>query len=592
MCGIVGVAGTTADLFAGVASLAHRGPDGSGVYVGSSWALGHTRLAINDLSLAGAQPMSSADGHLVMAFNGEVYNYPELRRECEAKGITFRSSMDGEVILHLWAHEGVSCLGRLNGIFAVAVADNRTGEVTLARDLLGVKPLFYSPIGKGLAFASEPQAISALGLPLGSEDLIGLAQFLTFMWIPAPRTAWQRVSSVEPGTALRYAAGRLERVQWARPLVPEPVDANASVLVEEASGLIQEAVRRQLLSDVPVGLMASGGIDSSLLWWSATKSLHRAYTITWKAPGAERLGDDTNAVKRCADLYGTPVRYLPGEGWNRSHLPPSGDLLADPAYELTAGISRAARTDGCPVLLSGQGGDELFGGYRRHHIVRLLDVLPASTRGALNAAGLIATVFQRPLAAEYLSRIALSLREPDPFRRYMILCSYSTVADRARALGCGEAEVADDIMWSQHAELWTQLPSHLSMLRRAMALDLRVYMPGLGLAYADRAGMEHGVEIRVPLLDLEVVRWSLRLPDAMLLRRGRQKWLARKVAARQLPLDLVNRPKRGFSAPRSQLHQTPGVAGSRRYRQGDYFGRAKQLLAIHRGENRGAEPQP
>lgn len=586
MCGIVGVVGSRPwpeIPIAAVETLVHRGPDDVGRHrhtgLTCSFSIAHTRLAVNDLSAAGRQPMASDDGQLVMAFNGEIYNSPELRKHCESRGRRFRSRMDGEVILHLWALEGYEGLRRLNGIFALALADTRLGEVTLARDPLGVKPLAYCVADDGsLAFASELRALRALGslgVDLGSHDVLALAQFLTFLWVPDPRTPYAGVRTVEPGGAVRWTQKGIQILTWASAMLPtvgadRPGEAES---VERGRSLVEGAVRRQLLSDVPVGLMASGGVDSGLLWWAGAERLERAYTITWESPGVERLDEDAVAVRRCQLRFRTPVRYLSGEGWDPWRMPTSGDLIADPAYELTRRIAKAAREDGFKVLLSGQGGDEIFGGYRRHRIARILSATPKAFGEALSR---IADVGARTTGSEYLGRLARALRYRDPFHRYMSLCSYSTAPERARILGTSEGEVADERVWERHLDVHARLSPQLSFLRKVLTVDLLVYLPGLGLAYADRAAMEEGIEVRVPLLDLDLVRWSMGLPDDLLVRKGQGKWLAKKLAASVLPRSTVLRPKRGFGVPVGSMSPE-----HERGRQGAYLSRAAQQLQTY-----------
>ena len=532
--------------------------------------------------------MANEDGSLFMVFNGEIYNSPELRRLCEAKGHQFRSTMDGEVILHLWEMEGAACMARLNGIFAVAVADARTGEVVLARDPLGVKPLFYS---KGaddtLWFASELAALRASGAPLGGFDVVALAQFLSFLWVPGPRTPFEGATSLEPGQALRWAPdGSTALFAYAEALVPTP--AGGSPRIEEVRERFLEAARRQLLADVPIGLMASGGVDSGLIWWATNDRISQAYTIEWPtADDFEGLDDDRRAVVELEARFGTPVEYLSGEDAG-DVLPSSGDLFADPAYDLTRLIARTARQQGYKVLLSGQGGDELFAGYRRHAMAPLVARLRLGTAGNM----LERTLSRLPpgrLSSEYAARMARATAEADPFSAYMQLCTYSTPAERAAALDCDERDVGNDVVWQSHREVFDRLPVGLSFLRKAVALDLAVYLPGLGLAYVDRAGMEFGVEIRVPWLDLDLVRWSLTLSDQALTRRGRGKWLTRDLAAAELSSTIAHRPKRGFAAPSNRV----GVSGGERgFRQGAYFARARRIVdeyVAHGAEHPGPE---
>lgn len=594
MCGIAGWVGGSHSPPGNVAvldALRHRGPD---MQRAEEWSGGHsdgelffTRLAIVDLSECGSQPMSTEDGRLTMVFNGEIYNSPELRRECQEAGHRFRSSMDGEVILHLWETRGPDALSRLNGIFAVAIFDRFTGEVFLARDPLGVKPLVYACNSDGLWFASELRALIAAGAPVGGEDTVALGQLLSFLWIPAPRTPYTGIATLEPGCVLRWASSGLRTRRYCPPLHPveKPEHVQAAGAVRELEHLLLMAVRRQLLSDVPIGIMASGGVDSSLIWWAAGDGVRQAFTIDWTGDrGGERLSEDAATVRSLAERLNTPVAYLRGEHVD-GNPSLSGDLFADPAHALTGAIASAAADMGYKVLFSGQGGDELFAGYRRHQVAPLLDL--RALKGAARATELLlGRQVGRGIGAEYATRMARALAERDPFASYMQLCTYSTAAERARVLGCTESEVSDQVVWRRHREVFESLPSRISYLRKVMALDLNVYLPGLGLAYVDRAAMEHGVEVRVPWLDLELVRWSLTLPDNVLLRRGRGKLLPKLLTAERVSPLVAGRAKRGFGAPAERVARgrQPGERG---FRQGRYFALAADLVRRHRSEQNG-----
>ncbi|MHB1593668.1 MAG: asparagine synthase (glutamine-hydrolyzing) [Streptosporangiaceae bacterium] len=588
MCGIAGHIGARPipDLGNGVLdALRHRGPDAQRAercVIGDVVAdLAFARLAIIDLSDAGVQPMSNEDGRYTMVFNGEIYNSPALRAECERAGHRFRSSMDGEVILHLWETEGSAALGRLSGIFGVAILDSVTGELFLARDPLGVKPVVYAEAPGELWFASELRALLAMGAPTGGSDLVALAQFLSFLWIPDPRTPYARVRSVEPGTVVRWTPDGSTVSRYCDPLHPieSPPRIRPEHAVEELRSRFADAVRRQMLSDVPIALMASGGVDSSLIWWAARGSVGRAYTIKWADPtDGERLSEDTAAVRALGGMLGTPVTYVAGEE-AAADRPRSGDLIADPAHDLARTISRRASLDGFKVLLSGQGGDELFAGYRRHQIAPLLRQFRL---GPLGVAVERAVAHRgTTVRAEYAARLARAASQREPFAAYMQLCTYSTPADRAHALDCTVAEVSNDVVWQRHRAVFERLPAGVSFLRKVMALDLAVYLPGLGLAYNDRASMEHGVEVRVPWLDLDLVRWSLTLPDSVLIRGRRAKWLPRELAAGVISPLIAERAKRGFAAPSGRVAagQAPG---SRGFRQGRYFALAASVLERHR----------
>lgn len=583
MCGIGGVASLARPSYPSDAvarALSGRGPEGAGHQSGGgdgwSWELVHTRLSIVDLSEAGREPICNEDGSLWMSFNGEIYNYPELKRFCVEKGHAFSSAMDGEVILHLWEMEGPGCLARLNGMFAVAVVDTHARSLYLARDPLGVKPLFYSTDASTVWFGSEVRTLHAAGAPVGSVDHIALARFLSFLWIPDPATPYTGIRTVEPGTVLEWNDGSARSRTYGEPLVPVPQSYGARPgLVDEAANRIQEACTRQLQADVPIGLMASGGVDSALIWWATKGRLERAFSIAWDEPDVERLSDDRIAVEELQNEYATPVDFIPGSQAEAKMLPTTGDLFADPAYELTREIARVARGRGLKVLLSGQGGDELFGGYRRHSVARRIGKI---SFGA--PAGALAKLLRRggSLNAEYASRVALAFAERDPFDGYMQLCTYSDAAERAMILDCTEAEVSHRIMWERHRQVYDELPDDVSLVRKAMALDLRVYLPGLGLSYVDRAGMEYGVEIRVPWLDLELVRWSLSLPDDALFKRGRGKWLPRAVAEKHQSRWLAHRPKRAFAAPVGRVATGADRLGTRGFRQGAYLARAAGIV--------------
>jgi len=541
-------------------------------------SLAHTRLSINDLSTAADQPLYNADRSLALIFNGEIYNSPHLRQLCEAKGHRFLSNSDGEVVLHLWEEEGADALRRLNGIFAMVLLDRRSGRVVLARDPLGVKPLFWSSDGVSLWFASELRALEAAGAPVGSPDVVALAQFLTFLWVPDPRTPFANAHSLPPGHSITWDRGKHHLARYSDPIVESAAEDNLTV--EEAQrefpDRFKEAVQRQLLSDVPVALMASGGIDSSLIWWAARDSLARAYTIDWTGEsGGERLVEDTQAVQLLQRTFGTPVTYVPGRTVDVAALPHSGDLFADPAVELCRQIAEAAHADGHKVLFSGQGGDELLGGYRRHLLGPLAGRIRSGRAGTL-ATSALTRMGSGALKAEYASRFALATSKADAFSSYMVLCSYSEAADRAAALDVSTAEVEDEVVWGAHRKMFDRTPTNWTMLRRFRALDLTVYMPGLGLAYADRSGMHHSVEIRVPWLDLDLVRWAMRLPDDALVSRLSGKQLSRQLAATVLPSQIASRPKRGFAAP-ARLLPKARAGASRGFRQGQYLESARSM---------------
>lgn len=591
MCGIAGVWGRECpdrELDAAAARLAHRGPDGTGrlrstAQAGVPWGLVHTRLAINDLSAAGDQPMSDPTGRFHMVFNGEIYNYPELAQRCRALGRHPRSRMDGEVILHLYAEYGDACFAMLNGIFAVALVDDHAGALVLARDPLGVKPLLYRAEPDRVAFASEAAALGDLGVDLSRPGVRGLAMFLTFMWIPAPETPFAGVRSLEPGELLRCDGRSSTTRRFGDRLLPTGDHEGRAARPGEFAEVFEAACRRQLLSDVPVGAMASGGIDSGLVLAATGPRLRSAYTIAWGSAehhGAGGWDAERDRTRTIAERSQVALHELAGARIDLRELPATGDLLSDPSAALTRAIARQARADGVVVLLAGHGGDELFGGYRRHAAARVIELargpVPALAR---LAAGTVARA--RPgeaIRAEYLRRMARALAAGDQFTAYMGLCTYSDAARRAAILGCDEAEVSDEVVWSRHREVFSLMPSSVSLARRAMALDLALYLPGQGLAYADRAGMAEGVEVRVPWLDLDLVRWSLEQPTSSLLTLRRGKIPARRRAGEVLGATVAGAPKMGFGAPHAFVGDQLGGHSTR---QDDHLRSAIALLRTH-----------
>lgn len=593
MCGIVGIASSEQSVEIPdvvLASIGHRGPDGGAVEKetrdGWNWALGHTRLSIIDLSNRGNQPMTTEDGNLIAVFNGEIYNHQSLRRLCESRGHRFRSDMDGEVILHLWEDEGPACLRQLNGIYAIALIDRKDEQLFLVRDPMGVKPLYFRSSDGTIGFASEPATLDKLGGPLGSQDLVALAQFLTFVWIPAPRTPSQDIRALRPGFLLSWRKGQESETRFIPQLSPRSDDESRSTesLSKELRERFQVACQRQLMSDVPVGLMASGGIDSSLIWWGTSLGLDRVFTIAWHGSDQEGLNEDFRAVSSLQGRFGTAMTAINGSEVDpKEGQPISGDLIADPAFQLTKTIAKSARDQGVKVLFSGQGGDELFGGYRRHlaalYLPRVLNS-PKGMRALINL--LLRNAPISGLNKEFAERITRALHRGSEFEAYMQLCSYSTGRERARVLGCYEQEVTDEVVWSSHREVFDELAgSTTSFLKRALALDLNVYLPGLGLAYVDRAGMEHGIEIRVPWLDLELVHWALGVPERALIKGMKGKILPKEFASDELGKSVATRAKRGFGVPSRRL-KPAGEKGEYGHRQGVYFARAVESLGSYR----------
>ncbi|MGH3824701.1 MAG: asparagine synthase (glutamine-hydrolyzing), partial [Pseudonocardiaceae bacterium] len=544
------------------AALAHRGPDGTGRYThgagGGEVHLGHQRLSIIDLSPTGAQPMVS--GGLALTYNGELYNAPELRAELIAAGVRFRGSSDTEVLLEAWRRWGTGCLPRLRGMFAFAVFDERTGELVLVRDQLGIKPLFLVRRGHGLAFASELKALAgALGASLHIDEAALVASLL-YYWVPDSRCAFREAEKLPPGTWLRaWPDGRMEQGRfWSIREVAQQAQELSGA--PDLDAVIADSTQRHLLSDVPVATFLSGGLDSSYL--TALAARHRpgttAYTIGFRAQDAkfEAMPDDLRYARQVAARFGIDLHEIEIAPKILELLPHLcyhlDEPIGDPAAINTFLICSAAREAGVKVMLSGMGADELFAGYRKH-LANLLAVryqgVPGSLRRPLRSAidRLPVASSRRGYRSVRFAKRFLSfadLPEETAFRR-----SY-TMYDRLELLDLLSPHlggIVDDVL-TEHAVTFSDnaLGDHVN---RMCLADTRLFLPGLNLAYTDRASMAASVEVRVPFVDVEVVKAAFSVPGHQKIV-GRQGKVALKQAALSiLPREIVYRPKGLFSAP-------------------------------------------
>ncbi len=567
MCGIFGCVGGRQDpgaVRAAVDRLVHRGPDDEGLERVSGadpevW-LGFRRLSILDLSPRGHQPMCDERRELWLVFNGEIYNFRELRRELEAKGHRFRSNGDTEVVLYAYREWGVAAVERFVGMFAFAVWDARDRTLVLARDRLGIKPLYYHRTSSRLAFASEVKALLALPDVERRLDRDAAAKFFNFLWVPEPETLLEGVRQLEPGMTAVYRDGRLEpRSYWDVPLEPAgAVEEDAAV--GRLDALLRTAVRDRLVSDVPLGAFLSGGVDSSLIV-ALMRELGvpriTTHTVECTAEDARYAIEAADApyARRVRDYFGDldyheillrpdAAELLPRLVW---HL---DDPVADPAAISTYLVCRAAK-ETATVMLSGMGAEELFAGYGRHRAALLAERyrrmprlvreralepivagLPASRPGPLMTLTRNAKKFLRSAGLEFESR-------------YLGYVSYYSPAE-LDALLVGGRPGRD--VFERHRDLLARVRGGDPVLRMSY-LDLKTFLPNLNLTYTDRASMAASVEVRVPLLDHRVVEYVAGLPSSLKLRGRTRKYALKRVAERYLPRDVVHRPKTGFSAP-------------------------------------------
>lgn len=598
MCGIAGLyhfaSGRPAErltLERMTTSLTHRGPDDEGYHYDGALALGFRRLSIIDLT-GGHQPMSDAEETVWVVFNGEIYNFPELRAELEGLGHVFRTASDTEVIVHGYKQWGQEVLQRLNGMFGLAVWDVRRRRLTIARDAFGIKLVYYRIAGGTLTFASEVRALAAAAGESFDVDPAALNLFLRYRFTPSPYTLYHGVRKLAAGTMLTCENGECRVSRWyrSRPAPVSPLPSRKAA-AEELAHLYRGAVRRHLLSDVPVGLLLSGGLDSGLLL--ALMNLYGASWRTYTAGyGASFRDDELADAEDTAHFFGarhTAVR-LERESFEAA-LPKIVSCLEEPIASSSIVpmyfVCQRARAD-VKVALMGQGPDELFGGYRRHLGVRYSGAwrrLPGWLRAPVRS-----TLRGLP-RNETLKRGVYALDITDRLRRYEHVLSLAPGHEVdglfADGLLNGDAGELLQDCWSDLHGLMDQTDE----LGGFQFLELRSTLPDELLMYADKLSMAHSLEVRVPYLDREVVEYVERLPADYKVHFGSRKWLHRQVCRQLLPARVLRRRKRGFAvnvvdqwfrgALGSRLDGMIRDSGSLMYRHLQPR-RVQQLLAEHR----------
>ena len=565
MCGIAGFSG---DFGANLLdrmnkSQGHRGPDDAGIWHDprNGVGLAQTRLSIIDLSSAGHQPMIDAENHLVVTYNGEIYNYREIRRDLENDGYHFLSTSDTEVLLKLYARHGVKALSFLNGIFAFAIWDMRKKSLFVARDGLGVKPLYYTEGKNGFLFASELKSILQEPSVDRSIDHVALLCYLTYQWAPAPYTPLKFIKKLEPGHALIVKDGRIQKkwqyydLPYDQPIESKPVEQS----IEEVRTYVSNAVERQMVADVPVGAFLSGGLDSSAVVAFARKFSDQklqCFTIGFKDDAFEREGNaaDLPYAKRVADHLNVDLHTIYVGHEMVEELEPMiyhlDEPQGDPAPINALFISRLAREHGIKVLLSGAGGDDIFTGYRRHYALmqeRYWSWAPNWLRN-LTAH-----------ASRHISKRSLLGRRVSKAMQYAglnggdRLVSYFYWADPNNVRSLFNQEVRKELGSFNPAEALkeslTNIPKDRHPLNRMLYLEGKHFLADHNLNYTDKMGMANGVEIRVPLLDSELVALAARLPVEYKQRGRTGKWIFKKAMEPYLPKEVIYRPKTGFGAP-------------------------------------------
>lgn len=561
-------------------SVAHRGPDSEGFWFDerSGLALAHRRLSILDLSPAGAQPMTSAHGRYVLVFNGEIYNHRELRRQLTAAGAApaWRGHSDTETILAAIEHWGIeAALKRLLGMFALALWDGRAQRLTLARDRMGEKPLYYGRIGQDFVFGSEIKALRAFPGFRDDIDRIALTSFLRFSWIPAPRTIYTHIRKLPPAHMLTIGpraepGGERPKAYWSLQDVAlaEPRERSDASLAEQADSLealLAEVVRSQMLSDVPLGAFLSGGIDSSLVTALMCAARPGQRVRTFSIGFGTRRFDEASHARAVASHLGTDHAELIVTEEDALALVPDlprlfDEPFADPSAIPTALLCRMTRKS-VKVALSGDGGDEIFGGYNRHVMApslwRSAAQIPAPVRRGLEP---LAAMLQRmaigpraALFADVATRLGMPVTTADKIGKFgsAVGCSdsfegfyrelLSTWSNPSALTGhpCGAGTILDRRI----------LSSPLSRSEQLMAMDALGYLPDDILVKVDRSAMAVGLETRAPYLDARVVEAAWRLPMDAKISGPTGKRILRTIVYKHVPRELLDRPKQGFDVP-------------------------------------------
>lgn len=552
-------------------AIAHRGPDGQGIWTGPGVGLGHRRLSIIDVT-GSPQPMHAADGQAVLVFNGEIYNFQDLRADLKAAGATFHTDGDSEVILAAWQRWGPDCVSRLHGMFAFAIYDTTERTLFLARDRLGVKPLFYAPLADGsVMFGSELKALLAHPLLRRDVDPLAVEDYFAWGYVPDHRSILSGVHKLPAGHSLllRHDGKLPAPRQWWDVSFAERRKGSVADLEAELLFLMRQAVSSRMVSDVPLGAFLSGGVDSSSVV-ALMAEISGAPVETCSIGFDVAALDETRHAEQVARLFGTEHRSRTVSTDDFAAIDTLVAMFDEPFADASAlgtwRVSQLAR-EKVTVALSGDGADEAFAGYRRHVFQRNEDrvraLLPAALRGpvfgTLGALYPKADWAPRPLRAK-TTLLGLAGSSEQGYARSLAVISpeeraalYSSEFKRLRGDYRAEQPLLDTMVNARAR----------SGLDRAQYADLRFWLPGDILTKVDRASMAVSLEAREPLLDHRLIEFAAALPDAMRTQRGEGKWLMKRTMRRYLPDDILYRRKQGFVTPISEWFRGP-LAGQAR----------------------------
>ncbi|HEY3302530.1 MAG TPA: asparagine synthase (glutamine-hydrolyzing) [Candidatus Binatia bacterium] len=568
MCGIYGYVSSRGGIQPEILrrmgdTLRHRGPDDEGEWLQHSEAravaLGHKRLSIIDLTSAAKQPISDEDGKIWLTYNGEIYNFRELRSELAAKGHIFKSTSDGEIIVHLYEEMGAACLERLKGMFAFALWDETQQTLFLARDRIGKKPLHYAIYDGGIAFASEIKALLKHPEVVKEIDLSALNKYLTFEYVPAPATIFKSIKKLEPGHCLSYQNGKSEiKKYWDIPLADYPIGFKTEdEYAEELRDILERAVRSRLVADVPVGVFLSGGIDSGLVAALAAKADRKieCFSIGFDEPSFDESSHAKSIAKALGLNHRLKIFNTREMLDNLDELPnfldePLADASILPSYLLSKVASERLK-----VALSGDGGDELFAGYptyQAHRIITYYDLLPETLKNSVKALAAWLPVSHGNISTDFKIKQFLRGAGVSPEIRFFMWMGSFTESEKKGLLSSDlRAALAHE---NTYEDVFAYIrESGLNKdLERILYLSMKLYLQDDILVKVDRAAMANGLEVRCPLLDQELVEFACRLPMQYKLHGLKTKYLLKKAAAGILPDSIINRKKKGFGIPISK----------------------------------------
>ena len=552
ICGIVDFTATSVDegmIRVMTRTLKHRGPDDQGIAVSGAMGFGHTRLSIIDLTAAGRQPMQSADGQVTLVYNGEVYNFVALRREMERDGHVFLGRSDAEVVLHAYLRWGADAFRRFNGMFALAIWDARTETLYLARDRFGIKPLYYYRLPSGIVFGSEIKALLASGCVPRRLHVAGLHEYLYYGAALESNTLFEGIAKVLPASFMTVNKSGVRSTPYWQIEEVEQVRVSPKEAAATIRERLEQAVRAQLVSDVPVGVFLSGGIDSSAITALASKHYQGRLQTFSVGFDYDQGVNELSKARQVAQQYGTEHHELHIQGYRLQHViehlvschdEPFGDAANIPLYLLCRELSGNPK-----VILQGDGGDEIFAGYRRYNVLSFYlawrAILPL-VRRMLACIRWHSSYYR---GARFLSAVGMS-------DTGMLMASLLTTEMRGTPLRILNPSLQQRLgETGPYAEYlqWDRRLDHLDIVQRMLYTDTRILLPNIFLEKVDKATMAHGIEVRVPMLDYTLVDYVLGLPANLKVRWGQKKWILRRALRGTVSDEILDAPKTGFSVP-------------------------------------------